>query len=90
MRNGLVVLVLMMVTVACAKQAERITWSKEGDTATGRAHAEAECANAASNARATVPYAGTIAGPPRSIDLAGQGREGYVACMESKGYTRDD
>jgi hypothetical protein len=87
-RIGLVV--LMVLAVACAKPAEQITWSKEGDTATARAHAEAECANAASNARATVPYAGTIAGPPRGIDLAGQGREGYVACMESKGYTRID
>jgi hypothetical protein len=87
-RIGLVV--LMVLAVACAKPAERITWSKEGDTATARTHAEAECANAASSPRATVPYAGAAAGPPRGIDLAGQGREGYIACMEANGYTRVD
>jgi hypothetical protein len=87
---GIRFVVLVLLMTACAKPAERITWSKDGDTAIAREHAEAECANAASVARATVPYAGAGAGPPRHIDLAGRGREGYVACMESKGYTRAD
>jgi hypothetical protein len=82
------VAVVGLVVVACAKPAaERITWSKDGDTPVAREHAEAECANAASVERVTVPYAGVGAGPPRSVDLAGRGREGYIACMESKGYT---
>jgi len=82
--------VLGVLVTACAKPAERIKWNKEGDTATARKHAEAECANAASVAQAPVPYAGTLAGPPRGIDLAGRGREGYIVCMEAKGYTRAD
>ncbi len=79
---------LGLLVAACAKPAERITWSKEGDTATARQHAEAECANAASVARAVAPYAGVGSTPPRSDDYAGRGKEGYIACMEAKGYTR--
>ena len=82
------VVVLVLALVACAKPAERITWSKEGDTVTAREHSEAECANASGAPRAPVPYAGTVAGPPRGVDLSGRGREAYIACMESKGYTR--
>ena len=80
--------VLVLALTACAKPAERITWSKEGDTVAAREHAEAECATASGVPRITVPYAGTIAGPPRGVDPSGRGREAYNACMETKGYSR--
>jgi hypothetical protein len=81
------IVVLVLAMVACAKPAERMTWSKEGATATDLQHAEAECVNSAGIVRDPGPYAGGGTVPPRSADFAGRGRDQYIACMQSKGYT---
>jgi hypothetical protein len=79
---------LVLVLAACSTPAAPGTWIKEGATAIDLRHAEAECVTVAGVARAPAPYAGIAAGPPRDADISARGREGYAACMESKGYSR--
>lgn len=84
----LLVAILVLGSAACATK-PRPTWTKPGASDADLQHAEAECMNTAGVARAPAPYAGVGAGPPRSEDISSRGRDGYVSCMEAKGYTRN-
>jgi hypothetical protein len=75
------------IALACSSSVER-NWEKPGGTPTALQADESECLATAGPARRPPLSAETAGNPGREGDFTGRGHEGYVTCMQGKGYTR--